>query len=288
MPKNLSEYRFNDWLQLRPLTHAIKTHRYREIDQRSLAVKPSGPEINSFRSLARNQQVVVVIAYNDEETIRLQSELVSRYLPHVLYAVVDNSSDWQVAASIHKFCLCKSIPYVRLEANPWNGKNPSRSHGFAMNWTWLNLIRPSEPYQFGFVDHDLFPTATTNPFRQLESCFCYGDKRWAGSRWFLWAGFCFFDYGAVLELPLDFGLDWFVGLDTGGANWNAVYQHLDARVMRDRTIRQVQVWPEVSTRDAYFEWRDDWLHEVGLDGRSELKPKKRLALRELLQSTCNP
>ncbi len=31
----------------------------------------------------------------------------------------------------------------------------------------------------------------------------------------LWAGYCFFDFAKVARLPLDFGLDWFAGLDTG-------------------------------------------------------------------------
>jgi len=284
MPKQLTDYCWREWIHLRPLTQAIKTRRYRRIDRRHLAEVPCCPKLSTLRRAMRWQQVMVVIAYNDSEVIRYQIELVRQNLPHVLHTVVDNSSDLQAAAKIKEDCRIQGIPYARISTNPWSGKNPSRSHGFAMNWTWRHLLLPARPRQFGFVDHDLFPTGSSDPFQHLESCCCYGDKRWAGSRWFLWAGFCFFDFHYTVNMPLDFGLDWFIGLDTGGANWEVIYKHMMSDEIKDRHIRQVPVWPQVPLKDAYFEWRDDWLHEVGLDGNPDLKSAKRRELVLLLES----
>ena len=34
MPPRLRDYDLKDWSRLRPLTHALKTHRYRRVDAR--------------------------------------------------------------------------------------------------------------------------------------------------------------------------------------------------------------------------------------------------------------
>ena len=283
MPKNLLEYRFRDWMRLRPLAHALKSRRYRRIDRKFLAVQPE-KNINSLRHLIQNRQTIVVIAYNDHQLIQWQSQLVRRFIPQAAYVVVDNSSSASQAREVQQVCCRFNVPYERLVNNPWSGRNASRSHALAMNWTWQHLLRPARPSQFGFIDHDLFPTAPTDPFKRLEDRLCWGDKRWAGERWFLWAGFCFFDFSRVMGLKqdLDFGLDWFAGLDTGGANWDIVYRHIDHSAIPERKIQEVAVWPDVPLKSAYFEWRDDWIHEVGLAGRTDLKSEKRVELARLL------
>ncbi len=305
MPKALHEYTWRDWRRLRPLAHRVKEHRYRRIDRRYLSRQPPCPEppcpepfclasscsgVASTRDAIGGQKAVFSIAFNDPETIELQIRAIHRFLPSVVYVVVDNSSDPDAASRIGELCDKARIAYVRLAPNPWNGRNASRSHGLAMNAVWQHLVRPGAPTQFGFIDHDLFPTAMTDPFSQLGEDVCYGDQRWAGSKWFLWAGFCFFDTVKVnqLEDDLDFGLDWFAGLDTGGANWKTLYRHLPPAAMKQRRIREVAVWEDVDPKLAYFEWRDDWIHEVGLAGDRQYKEKKRCVLREILHRSGIP
>ncbi len=289
MPKRLAEYRWRDWSRLRPLLHALKTCRYRVRDERYLATEPVDSCLESLRDRIRDQRLLVVIAFNDSETIRWQSRLIQRNVRDVIYVVVDNSSDPVAASEIANYCREQEISHVRLESNPWTGRNPSRSHGLAMNWAWRHLVLPGRPGYFGFIDHDLFPIVPTEPFQPLmsEGLVCHGDLRQVGERWFLWAGFCLFDYRRVCHLPLDFGLDWFAGLDTGGANYEVLYRHIDRMSISQRVIRQFPVWRDRPLRDAYFEWRGDWLHEVGLDVRPELRTAKRKVLLELL-SAMNP
>jgi hypothetical protein len=153
-----------------------------------------------------------------------------------------------------------------------------------MNWLWRNIVRPSTPTAFGFLDQDLFPTEPCNPFEPLHVEPFYGDLRWAGTRWFLWAGYCFFRFAAVRRKSLDFGLDWFTNppLDTGGANWNVLYRGVDPATIPQRPITAFPILPDAELKQAYCEWRGSWLHEVGLDGDPLLKAKKREAVMRLL------
>ena len=69
-------------------------------------------------------------------------------------------------------------------------------------------------------------------------------------RWFLWAGYCTFRYDAVKDKPLDFGQDWFVGLDTGGANWDVLYRHVDRAALREAPTSFVPYKPGVVLDEA--------------------------------------
>ena len=143
---------------------------------------------------------------------------------------------WQWRVENHDIAASWGAHYLRLPPNPWTRRNDSRSHGIALNWVWRNVIKPGAPHAFGFIDDDMFPVAPVDPFAPLATHAFYGDTRTAGPRWFLWAGYCFFRYDAVADKRLDFGLDWFVGLDTGGANWDVLYRDVDPKSLPARRI----------------------------------------------------
>lgn len=284
MPKRLSEYTLRDWIKLRPILHSIKSQRYRLIDRAYCRLKPADDAYDSLIANCARRQVLVTIAFNDAELIRIQSQLVRRFIPQALHLIADNSSDSSAAQTIRTDCLKRQVPYVRLPRNPWQGlAAASRSHGQAMNWVLRQILTPGRPASFGYIDHDLFPTRPCDPFAQLESLPFYGDKRWAGDRWFLWAGYCFFRFEQAERTRLDFSQDWFIGLDTGGANWAKLYSQWDPSRLPDRPIRETSILPGVETRQAYVEWRDDWLHEVGLAGDASFKAQKRAAVLRLLE-----
>src|SRR5690606_21815744 len=112
----------------------------------------------------------------------------------------------------------------------------------------------------------------------------YGDIRRSGERWFLWAGFCFFRFDVVGEKPLDFGLDWFLGIDTGRGNWQVLYRDVPAGSLPERPIEPIEGVPGVEDQEARFERRGEWIHEVGwawsID--PQLNARKRQALVTLL------
>ncbi len=282
MPKRLSEYGVHDYLRLRPLLHLAKTIGYRRTDRRYFRLPAQfGDEAAVRRSIA-GRRVLVTIAFNDPEVLGWQARLVRDLVATDRHLIADNSSSDAMSIENARIAEREACSYLRLPPNPWTGRNPSRSHGLALNWVWRRILKPGAPEAFGFLDADIFPTAACDPFKPLEEHAFYGDKRWAGQRWFLWAGYCFFRYGAVAREPLDFGLDWFIGLDTGGANWQALYRHVDPLSLPDRPLREVAALSDVALRDAYFEWRGDWLHEVGLAGNVAIKHRKRESARRIL------
>lgn len=292
MPPRLRDYDINDWLHVRPVIHQMKTRRYRYIDRHYSALPALSEPSSCLRSSLKGKRVLVSIAFTDPQTIDWQAQLVKFYVPDVIYIVADNTRDDAQAAQIAAVAAKHAVPYLRLPKNPWN--EPSRSHGLALNWVWRNLIRPGEPQVFGFLDDDMYPTATNDPFAALRTQDWFGVVRPEGpptgrsvpgrgvNRWFLWAGFSMFKFEAVVGKPLDFSQDWFLRLDTGGANWSVLYQHVPRHQVREQETIFVPYKEGLSVNDAPFQWCGVWLHEVGFMGRPEFAKDKRRVIADVL------
>ena len=285
--KSLTAYTAADWSRLRPLTHFIKTLRYRvggpplpataapRRRPRGAATPHSRDKNSGHRRLLRSQAV-------DWQAFRL----VRRYVPHAFYVIADNSPDDASAMAIAALAAQHNLPYLRLPANPWH--KGSRSHGIVLNWLWQNLIRPGEPEMFGFLDHDIFPTAADDPFTALTSQDFYGVVRPVGPLWFLWAGFCFYRFAGVRKKQLDFGQDWFNGLDTGGGNWRSLYRFADRAAIREAATTFAPFKPGITVADGPVQWVGPWLHEIGMTGREDLMNEKRQFIANLLKRHLEP
>lgn len=284
MARPLGEYGAADWLRLRPVTHAWKGWRYARTDARFLGLPARCGDVAAARARAAGQRVLVTVAFEDAECLALQLAALRRFVPHGLHLVADNSQADAAAARNAAVAGAAGAAWLRLPPNPWTGRNPSRSHGAAMNWVWRHVLRPAAPEAFGFLDQDLFPTAPDDPFAALAQHAFHGDLRRVGARWFLWAGYCFYRHAAVAARPLDFGLDWFAGLDTGGANWAVLYRDADPDAWAARPIRMVPALEGVALARAPMEWRGTWLHEVGFMGETALKGAKRAAVRARVEA----
>lgn len=282
MPKPLSDYSWVDLLRLQPLIHGLKTRRYRRIDRDYLRLPAPDGDLARLAAELTGRNVLVTVAFEDHEPLELHLRLCRRFVPGCVHLVADNSATTAGAEAIRRVAAREAAAYVRLPTNPWTRRNPSRSHGAAMNYVWHHLLKPGRPARFGFLDHDLFPTAPDDPFAVLDEVAWYGDLRHAGTRWFLWAGYCFFRYDAVADVPLDFGLDWFAGLDTGGANWEHLYHDVDPERLPQRPIRTVPAWEGADPAQACLEWRGTWLHEVGFGDDRSHRREKRAAVKALL------
>jgi hypothetical protein len=288
MPPRLLDYRLKDWIRIRPIVHRMKTMRYRAQDLRFRALPPRAGDLQQLGSRLKGRKVLISVAFEDSQMIAWQAPLVQLYVPDALYVVADNTPDDAKAAAIQEVARSFDVPYVRLPSNPTN--SASRSHGLALNWTWHNLVRPNKPAMFGFLDDDMFPTAPTDPFASLSHQDFFGVVRPgvatpivdAGDRWFLWAGFSMFRFEAVRNKPLDFSQDWFLGLDTGGANWEVLYRHVDRSHINEQHTEFVPFREGIQMDDAPLQWCGSWLHEVGLMGRLEFAEDKRTAVADLL------
>lgn len=278
MPRTLRDYTWYDWRHLRPLTQTLKTIRYRAVDSLHMRRPARSGDLGALVRSVQDRNVLISIAYCDPQVIAWQVPLVRHYVPNALHVVADNTPDDQPAAAIKDHVERGGAHYLRLPKNPWD--TGSRSHGVAMNWVWRNLLRPGAPHAFGFLDHDIFPLESNDPFSVLDEQTFHGLVRRAGPRWFLWAGFCFFRFEAVRNLPLDFGQDWFIGLDTGGGNWRLLYQNADP-------TRLGLIWPTYSSfgqesNGAILQWCGSWLHEGGWMWKGDFEPAKREAVASML------
>jgi hypothetical protein len=259
--------------------------RSRIVDRSYCASPAKTGDIPAIVASIGGQRVLVSIAFADPEAIDWQARLVRRYVPHAVYVVADNSPGNAEADAIAAAASRHGVAYLRLPQHaglPPSFRFGSRSHGLALNWVWRNVILPGAPEAFGFLDHDLFPTAPDDPFAPLAGQDFFGVLRPAETRWFLWAGFCTFRFERVRSLPLDFGQDWFVGLDTGGGNWEVLYRHVDRARLAFQETHFAPYKPGLEWSEAPFQWCGSWLHEVGLMGRPELAADKRRVVRDIL------
>jgi hypothetical protein len=283
VPKKLSDYTWSDWKRLRPLSQRLKTARYQWIDRRYRRQRAKAGDAAAVARAITGRRVLFTIAYLDPQAIDLQATLVRRFVPHALYIVVDNSPDDDCAAEIERIAATHGVPYLRAPENPW--KKSSRSHGIVLNWVWHNIISPGAPEAFGLLDHDLFPTAPDDPFAPLATQDVYGYVRYTeppSGRWFLWAGFTMMRFAAVRDLDLDFGQDWFLGLDTGGGNWGPIYSKLDLDRLAQSPSRFVPYRSGIATYDGPLQWCGTWLHEVGQMGDPEMIHDRRKVVIDIL------
>jgi hypothetical protein len=230
--------------------------------------------------------LLITIGFEDSELIDWQSHLVRKYVPNASYIVVDNSLSDAGAESIQNVCRNHGCPYVRTPKNPWVHA-PSRSHGLALNWAWENVVKPRRPTAFGFIDADIFPLEKTDPFEPLQRQDFYGIVRHIPPRWFLWAGFCMFRFAPVERLPLDFGQAWFLGLDTGGANWNVLYRETNLSTLQHLETSFFPFREGIPLSDGAMQKCGPWIHEVGQMTRPDLALSKRAALRRIIEPKLN-
>lgn len=279
MPKRLSQHTLEDWLHFRPLTQTYKNLLYDASNALYVRKPARAGDTGAIARGIAGRNVLITLAYEDPQAIEWQIRLVRRYVPHDVYLIADNSFDDAAAAAIRAIAERAGAPYVRL---PRSWRRLSHNHGLALNWLWRNLVRPGAPAAFGFLDDDLFPTAPDDPLACLAEQDFYGAMRRAGERWFLWAGFCFFRFAAVADQPLDFRPDYFGGLDTGGGNWEVLYRHADLAHMRKASMKNAPYKEGAAMSEAYFQWSDGWLHEVGTTDRPLIQADKRAVVASLL------
>jgi hypothetical protein len=282
MPKSIGEFSASDWRRLRPLTQAVKSVRYALVDRAYRLRRARGGDAAAVAKTIRGQKVLVTIAFADPQLLSWQVRLLRHYVPGARHLIVDNSPGDEIAAQNGRVAAQAGVAYLRTPRNPWTGNAFSRSHGIALNWAWHNVIRPGEPEAFGFIDHDIFPTAMDDPFAPLVRQDLYGIVRTAGPRWYLWAGFCMFRFAAMKDKPLDFGQDWFIDLDTGGGNWKILYKDVDRTKLREPPTSFFPFKPGIAVADGPLQWCGTWLHEVGLMGDPRLVAEKRSTVARML------
>ncbi len=191
-----------------------------------------------FKKKIENSNLdIYVIAFNNLKAIELLHNKMKLYLkdPYVLI-IVDNSNSTVVSNHLYAFAKKYTINYLKLPAQPFF--KLSSSHGLALNWVYMNLIKRREGQYFGFIDHDVFPVSRVNLISKLSNQLFYGVRHYAVSNfnrniwdsnspsfWYLWPGFAFFNYELVKNIKFDFMPKVINGhiFDTGGGLFQEFY-----------------------------------------------------------------
>ena len=261
--RSLADYSAREWLTATPLAHRLRRARNVLVDRIYRARRAEGQDALVQRLSGSPQPLAFTVAFNMPAAIVLLADAMARYLPDTTLVVCDNSSRPEARVEIAAFCAQRGLAYCALPPSPYRGgRNGSRSHAVALNWILANLIRPAAPKVFALLDHDLIPLRTMDLAARVAQQPCYGMLRAAdtGPAWFLWPGYSVFDFAAVKDLPLDFGTDTPLGLDTGGQNWSVLYSKLDRTAMAFAKVRGVFVPnPDTGTPEPHL-LADAWLH----------------------------
>lgn len=229
--------------------------------------------------VSKSEQVLLLtIAFNDAETIKLQYEQTKKYVTETfVYVVVDNSNDEQESEKIKNFCKKNTISYYRLP-QMWNAISPSFSHGLALQYAYQHIVLKYKPSIVGFLDHDIFPIKQTSVQELVRGNPFFGllQPRHGGV-WYLWPGFLFFNLEILGSPKLDFTPR--RGLDTGGGNYEALFKKYDVHSLPRCPHMYKTIG--VNEKKKRIEFIGGWLHVMGLSGWANVK-KTDIDLKEIV------
>ncbi|HEX2241277.1 MAG TPA: hypothetical protein VHJ82_09080 [Actinomycetota bacterium] len=202
---------------------------------------------------------IVVVGFENRAVVERQMDgLRDNFTDPFHYTLLDNSPSSPSRAELRALCETTDVGYVDLPKNPATGRDPSRSHGLALNWGYRHVLRPRGARWAGVLDPDVFPERRTSVLQILRAQPCFGVPQHRDDRWYLWPGLAFFD--TTYFRDLNFLPE--PGLDTGGANWRFL-RALDPTTLREPDRRYV---PAPSTVVGQYERIGDWLHTFNSSG----------------------
>lgn len=239
---------------------------------------------NITSDLSANRLLLLSIAYNSLETIKVQLEYLDKNLrDEYQYIVCDNSSDTQESKKIENFCKQSEVGYIRLLGNPYNGVDASKSHGLAINWMYRHVVKPSSARYFGTIDHDIFPIKKTSIINKLRNSKVFGHTQVRGDSWYLWPGFSFFNRMLVGKKKFNFMP--VEGLDTGGGNWESIFRLINKSQVSKPVHKYIKYKDGDTIQSTSMEKIGDWLHLINSSGWRDGKKKVRIA--QLIQKVLD-
>ncbi len=214
---------------------------------------------------------IITVAFNNSKVIEQQIALLKNNLnDSFFHTIADNSSNQIVCKEIAGICLKHGINYLRIPQSVIK-YGPSESHGRAITWVFNNFVKKRSSKYFGFIDHDIFPIKKTSIVPFLDKQLIYGLLQERNEKWYLWAGFCFFNAEKTFKNINNFRPG--SGLDTGGGNWNTLYskinkqniifpRHTYKKIVRNKLIPlgKNENSGSLVKKDTLVEFVGDWLH----------------------------
>ena len=229
--------------------------------------------------------LLITIAFNNSEILKIQHKYLKNNLREdFIYMIADNSTLPNISLEIETYCKNERAPYVKLPRSPY--RNPSKSHGIALQWVYRHIVGNYHPAYFGFIDHDIFPRKATSIIPHIrEGVFGLIQER--GEKWYLWPGFCFYDFKMLKKIKVNFMPT--RGLDTGGANYYSLYK----KINKDNLFKVPQIYIDISARKIVpninnentattIECIGDWTHIMRVSNWNSQKNNKISSIEEIL------
>jgi hypothetical protein len=263
--RHLSEFAVKEWLRLIPIQHALKQARNDAWLALYKTIRPK--QLSAFLEENKhlvNKNIALVIAFEQPWALDWLLRMANRNFADTKVLVFDNSRSDTKRSEIERVCTKNNIPYLALPAN--STRHVNRSHGMAMTWVYYNVVRAIKPHIFGFIDHDLIPVRKVSIADKVKDQPIYGLLH-VGKLgfWFLWAGYCFFEYAQIKNKSINFLYDFSCDLDTGGRNWNGVYRQLDRSRLRVASSENVSMTVDSIPHPRMAQFIDqNWLHIGGI------------------------
>jgi hypothetical protein len=221
--RKISEHSLFELLKLEPIRSFLKQLR-NDIFLFFYKSVPAKCENNFIVEVKKykDKNLLIVIAFEQPRVLEWLFSLSQKNLVDFQLMVFDNSRDHESRVAIFQVCQKYHVPYLGLPLN--HSRHPNRSHGMAMTWVFHRIIKKIQPRCFGFLDHDMYPVSPVTISDLItDNQNIYGLLNDAPRYWNLWAGYCFFKFEYVENLPLNFLYDFSRGIDTGGRNWPHLY-----------------------------------------------------------------
>ena len=227
----------------------------------------------------RCEMFLITVEFNHEGLIRKQIEMVKLHVKDKDYRhiIADNSTDMEKRRLIKEICEKENVEYIEVPAYInkyictslfWNGN----SHGAALNWLFYHFIKPRRPIRFAFLDHDIFPTLDCNMTEVLGRKDFIGVPRLREPLWYLWPGWCIFNFDKIVFRDPDF-LPVFIGdifLDSGGSNYLRIFKHYEfenrhfvrQRYARIKLTKKGMTHNDILHSDQLELIDEKWLHLI--------------------------
>ena len=240
------------------------------------------------------EMLILTVAFNNEQLIKRQIESIRDNIKdeNYHYIVTDNSTNKQKRKLIQEVCQKYGTDYipVPLGIGILTNYQCAISHGAALNWVYYHILRIIKPKRFAIIDHDIFPVKSYNLTIALGEKDFYGVRRSGNGEWYLWPGWCIFNYAKFTAQPNFepiFTKKSF--LDTGGSNYPRYYRKYDiqdipfpvVKSLRYKKTKGLNRHCDILHSDYIQIVDESWLHLINGSNYANIPGKEDMINRVL-------
>jgi hypothetical protein len=176
-----------------------------------------------------NETDIYVLSFNNALFVEYQIKTLAKFYKDGYNLIIVDNNNWlhpEASEHVRQICYYEGAAYIKAPDNYYQSPNkfdPSMKLGTTMNWIYQQCVKKRQRKYFGFLDHDCFLIKNFDLAYKLDHQGMYGRVVYGETAWNLHVTANFFKYEFVKHLDLDFRASWKYSLDTGGANYDLLY-----------------------------------------------------------------